>query len=212
MKERPNSVSEPAYISLSNGMVAQVDADMVEELSKHRWRWMMHGNYACRQVYTKGGAKTRKVSHIFMHRVVVGEVPPGMVVDHIDGNGLNNMRSNLRICTQAQNTANQKRKSNATQPYRGVCVLKDGRIKGHFRKKTIGFFSSIEEAARAYDSWAAKYFGEYARLNFPNEKPGEPYIRPCVKHRWHGGDRCMNCGIPPHADYRRRLSAQKEAV
>jgi hypothetical protein len=177
-----------AEIRLHDGQVTKVDSDVWYEFSQHRWRFLSHGRYAVR---TKR-LPERKVLNIFMHRVIMEPIPPGMVIDHINGDGLDNRRSNLRICTQAQNTANQKRKSNATCKYRGVCVTERG-IKAHIKKKTIGWFDTLEDAARAYDAWARQWFGEYARLNFPDEVHEiPPHV--CKMHRWLGKDFCKNCG------------------
>lgn len=108
------------------------------------------------------------------HRVLM-DAPPGMVVDHIDNNGLNNRRCNLRIVTNAQNVrrARQKRVPK-TSRFTGVNYdkrLKKWRCQIKYIYKTIylGMYESEIEAARFYDLVAKKLFGEFARPNFPKE-------------------------------------------
>ena len=112
-----------------------------------------------------------------MHRVIM-DCPKGLVVDHIDGNTLNNRRSNLRICTFGENLRNQRPRTNRIRKsaYKGVCWLEtrqrwiancglDGKQyrSGHFRTEI--------EAAHAYDELAKRHHGEFASLNFPPKPP-----------------------------------------
>lgn len=92
----------------------------------------------------------------------------GMIVDHIDHNGLNNQRSNLRVCTISEN--NQNRRPKKGKNYLGTKFVKSTN-KWHaiLRTKFIGTFLSEIEAAKAYDKAAKEKFGEFAYLNFPNE-------------------------------------------
>lgn len=105
-----------------------------------------------------------------MHREIMN-APKGMVVDHIDGNGLNNRKSNLRICTQAQNNLNSRPKRNCSSRYKGVSFYKRDKIwqvQIFHNSRTIflGRFDDEIEAALAYDRKAAELFGEFAYLNF----------------------------------------------
>lgn len=98
-------------------------------------------------------------------------------IDHIDGDKRNNRKSNLRKCTQQQNTFNS-RKKNTKSPrpktqYKGVYWYRSGltkpwmaRISPNGKGIYLGYFKTDEFAARAYDIAAKKYFGEFARLNF----------------------------------------------
>lgn len=94
-------------------------------------------------------------------------------VDHVNGNGLDNRRENLRMATQAQNSRNARKRSPGTSRYKGV--NKDAtssppwraRIRVNYRLICLGRFSTEEEAARAYDEAARRHFGEFACVNFP---------------------------------------------
>lgn len=150
------------FIPLTKGKVAIVDAKDYEWLSQHKWyaSQKRNGFYACR--HSKG-----KV--IYMHRVIM-KAPQGLFVDHIDGNGLNNRRSNLRVCTVSQNHQNQRFRGGLSR-YKGVCFLKKinkwrANIGFDGRRMHIGCFDNEIEAAKAYDRKADELFGEFAYLNF----------------------------------------------
>ena len=106
-----------------------------------------------------------------LHRLLLKN-PEGKIIDHIDRNGLNNKRNNLRICTNKQNQGNAGLNKRNVSGYRGVAWdstrgkwragIKDGN-KG----RTLGRFNTEIEAAKAYDVAALRVFGEFANLNFP---------------------------------------------
>ena len=153
-------------IVLTQGKVALVDDEDYEYLNQWKWRTTKSRKkyYASRASYVSGKRKT-----IFMHRVIMN-TPVGMETDHIDGNELNNVRSNLRIVTSRQNKLNVKPYAN--RKYVGVYIYHK---KGHSyikasihhngRNISLGNYPSEEEAALAYNEAALKYRGEYAYLN-----------------------------------------------
>ena len=155
-------------IPLSRGMVAIVDDIDYEWLSQ--WKWQANPSkstfYADRR---PGTWPFRKV--IKMHRIIIN-APPGIECDHIDGNGLNNVRSNLRLATHSQNIQNTKRRIDGVSGYKGVTANGNNwkaciKIDGH--QFYLGTFKTKEEAARVYDAKARELFGKFARPNFKEE-------------------------------------------
>jgi len=110
-----------------------------------------------------------------MHRVILGAADPAVKVDHRDGDGLNNRRSNLRKSTNAENIRNQApHRDKKTSKLKGVCFYpKTGRyraqIMADYRKVNLGSYATAEIAARVYDAAARELHGEFARVNFPQE-------------------------------------------
>ena len=103
-----------------------------------------------------------------MHALIM-QSEKGQQIDHQDGNGLNNQKSNLRFCTQSQNSAN--REANGISKYLGVdcdnrCDKKwRARINVNYKRKCLGYFKTQEEAALEYNKAAIQYHGEFAKLN-----------------------------------------------
>ena len=157
------------YIPLTQGQHAMVDAQDYERVSRCKWCLSRTGN----QLYAQRRCRGKTIR---MHQFIMNP-PKGMVVDHIDGNGLNNRRDNLRICTPQQNAWNHKRRKepDASSQYIGVHRYKDRLDKWYVKIQCagagtyLGPFDSEIEAARARDRLAIQLFGEYARLNFPRE-------------------------------------------
>jgi hypothetical protein len=159
-------------IPLTQGKYAIVDPEDFERLNKHKWCAVKRGNtfYAIRSVGTR-----RNRRNIWMHREII-HPPRHLVVDHINHNGLDNRKVNLRPATQAQNNYNRliiKRKG-ATSKYRGVAWKKENQkwiAQIHFNGEYIflGYFKDETQAAKAYDQAAKKYYGQFACLNFPDK-------------------------------------------
>lgn len=104
-----------------------------------------------------------------LHRLIM-DAPKGKDVDHINGNGLDNRRCNLRLCSRADNCKNRRLSKNNRSGYNGVSWYRDRnqwRAKIQLNHKTIalGYYKNPVDAAKAYNQAAIKYFGEFARLN-----------------------------------------------
>jgi hypothetical protein len=157
-------------IPLTRGYVAVVDASDYPALSQHKWCALKSGHtvYAVRAV-PKGSGR----GMICMHRAILG-LPLGRVpmVDHINGNGLDNRRANLRLASRSDNGANRRKFAIGASRFKGV-TLKRGRWCAAIRRlgkaHHIGYYGTEEEAARAYDAAARERFGNFALLNFPTE-------------------------------------------
>ncbi|MDI6450987.1 HNH endonuclease [Anaerobaca lacustris] len=154
---------EVRRIHLGNGLFATVDAEDYEQLRKYRWYAIARG----RNVYATAKIDGRTV---YMHRMLM-KPREGYVVDHIDGNGLNNRRCNLRVCTPAQNLANKAPCGGSSQ-FVGVYRYRDkwmARAVCRGKHYHLGIFADEVEAAKARDRKAYELHGEYAYLNFPED-------------------------------------------
>ncbi|KKR95846.1 MAG: Pathogenesis-related transcriptional factor and ERF protein [Candidatus Uhrbacteria bacterium GW2011_GWF2_41_16] len=109
-----------------------------------------------------------------MHRDIIN-APTGKVIDHIDRNGLNNTKRNLRIASISQNGWNRTGLNNHSSKYKGVCWCNRRKkwrasIKYNGIYKHLGYFKTEEDAAKTYDEAAKKYHGEFGVLNFEQDK------------------------------------------
>jgi hypothetical protein len=154
-------------IPLSQGKLALVDDHWYPELSKHKWYY--HEGYAVRKERVPN--EKNKWVTIRMHRVVAKCDDPSLLVDHEDGNKLNNQEENLRVCTQEENNRNVKKTWGGTSKYKGV-TYQEGAEKpwiaqiGYNGKRIyLGNFYTEEEAANIYNLAAKELFGDYASIN-----------------------------------------------
>lgn len=155
-------------IFLTLGKVTKVDDD-TWEWARHK-KWHTFPNHD-RGFYAKCAGRTAdgRPTTVFLHRLIM-QAPPGVHVDHIDGDTLNNQRSNLRLASRSLNKANGKVYRNNSSGYKGVHFHKrEGKFSASIGQGGelvwLGFFQSAEEAARAYDRAALFYFGEFAKTN-----------------------------------------------
>jgi len=164
LSEPPECPSGASLIPLTRGLWAIVDDADYSRVSKHVWSAARRAcaTYAAAGFWIEGRSKND-----YLHRFVMNP-PEGMQVDHINGNGLDNRKSNLRVCTNAQNNANHAKRRGSALEKRGVF-----RVGKKFRaviapngvSKHIGYFHTEEEAAIAYDNAAKEAYGEFAYQN-----------------------------------------------
>lgn len=160
-------------VELDQGHSATIDQADKELVAPYPWRHLRGHNgkiYAYAQ--TKSGP-------VYMHRLIA-RTPAGRETDHINGDGLDNRRSNLRIATCSQNLANRWKPqrvdgSAATSRFKGVSWYRSrnkwqSKITVDQHCKNLGRYDSEEEAAQAYDAAAAAHWGPFARLNFPSAR------------------------------------------
>lgn len=152
-----------------------IDKDMLQDI--FQYKWVFSGNYIiC--------SKLKLSLHSYIMNSKKGEI-----VDHINGDFLDNRKSNLRICTRQENSLNRRKPKNNTSGYKGVNKAGHNGLwsAGITVNKTgyrIGLYGSLIEAAEAYDVAALHYHGKFARLNFP-EKLKIYKQRELRKHNWH---------------------------
>lgn len=151
-------------IPLTEGKVALVDDADYDRVAAFKWRAYWYNCIA--------GWYAVRPHNILMHRFIL-DAPKGTYVDHIDHDGLNNTRANIRLCSKSQNQWNHKKHGNR-QPYKGVFSRPEhkdhphpwqARITCRYKTHYLGSFTTAEEAAEAYNRAAIHYFGEFAYLN-----------------------------------------------
>lgn len=155
-------------IALSKGKVAIVDDADYEYLSQWKWYAKNCGTvwYAMRG--QRVGKRTKQLS---MHRILL-DPADDIMVDHVNLDGLDNRRENLRTCTKAENMRNDGIRVNSKSGFKGVHWDKNRQrwvayITTDGKRKHLGRFDNIEQAVRAYDVAARELHGEFARLNSP---------------------------------------------
>lgn len=171
----------PLSKSIHGQFFANIDVSKFEDIGQYKWSaWQSKRTklvYAVRNTPRTNG----KHNTIKMHRQILN-INERVLVDHIDGNGLNNRRYNLRVATNAQNQWNMC-STRGTSRYKGVCwhihdkkwavaltYLGERIWIGEFASEIVGDVDIGEiKAAKAYDEAARKYFGVFARLNFPEQ-------------------------------------------
>jgi len=154
-------------IPLTQGKATLVDDEDFEFLNQFKWY-----AHKCRNTYyVQRGYKKEdgKLGNIHMHRIIM-DIKNNKQIDHIDHNGLNNQKSNLRICNHKQNMRNStgfgKSKFKGINLQRGKYFAAHISING--KTKHLGSFKTEIEAAKKYDEAAKMYYGEFANLNFKN--------------------------------------------
>jgi len=165
-------------LPLSQNEEALVDDEFFEQLNQFKWSY--NNGYPHRSVRIDGKVKFIRLSKAIM--AMAGVETDGRRIDHKDRNTLNNQRENLRLATAVQNAANRGLPENNTSGYKGVSFIKtNGKwlsqiyVSGY--NYAIGQFDDPVTAARAYDAVAVDWWGEFAWLNFPNEKaPVQPKL------------------------------------
>lgn len=141
------------------GTAVQIDDADVELVNNHRWHF--NGGYARTNIKQVDGS----YKGLYMHNLILGFIG----IDHIDGNGLNNTKANLRAATKAENSRNNHGKRGKYG--KGVYKNKNRytvKIGYENKRLYVGHYETIEEAKKAYDEAALKFHGEFAALNYPN--------------------------------------------
>lgn len=149
-------------IPLTRGKYAVVDEVDYAILNMHKW-YCFPGKKTFYATRVRGGGDNTLAR---MHRVIL-DAKEGQIVDHINGNGLDNRRSNLRFVTSRENALNRSKSRGAI--YKGVSKVRDkyrARIRLPNNILHLGYFLCPKLAAKAYDRAALRHFGQYAKTNF----------------------------------------------
>lgn len=159
-----------AEVPLTSGYVAIVDVADAGAVAAHNWHARVDENtvYAWTSIVDEMGNRRGVSLHSFL-------CDSTDLVDHKDGDGLNNRRSNLRPATHHQNQCNKRLSKNNLSGYKGVRFAAwvsgqnkwRAQIMVNGRRKSLGYHATPEDAAHSYDASAIELFGEFARLNFP---------------------------------------------
>lgn len=154
-------------IDLTQGKFALVDDDDFDRVNQFNWRAVCtggHVHYVRRRFKTTNGKWNGQQ---YLHRFIL----PGVVeIDHINRDGLDNQKHNLRSTTSSQNHANQKKQAGRSSSFKGVYRFRRrewrASIQLNGKSTHLGLFKTEVDAAKAYDVAARKFFEEFARLNF----------------------------------------------
>jgi hypothetical protein len=152
---------EIAYVLLADGTEATIDAEDAELVGQYNW-WLSDG-----YVVTKMPLGNGKYRLLGLHRLVMGD-PEGKMVDHREGDPRNNRKALLRPATHEENNKNAKMTCTNTSGIKGVSWYKPTKkwrasISHDGKRIHLGYFTDLEEAAKAYKEAAVKYHGEFAR-------------------------------------------------
>lgn len=166
-------------ITLTNGLITLVDEADYDALAKYQWRHMRSSDGKGSGYAVRHPAGSARGTLVWMHRELAQPLD-GQVVDHVNGDGLDNQRHNLRTASHAQNMRN--RRQVGPTGYKGLCYrptidVYDVQIRVNGRSIRVGSFRNPIVAAVAYDAAAREHHGEFARLNF---SPDRDWILPSV--------------------------------
>jgi hypothetical protein len=168
--EPENLIPNTRLIRLTQGKFAIVDDEDFELASQYIWYAKKDKNtyYARRNVTRNSECKLSS-----LHNLIMGS---NKMTDHINGNGLDDRKINLRHCTNAENSQNSRPAKNKSSKFKGVsyfrhCKRFSSQIRINGTPIVIGYFINELDAAKAYDEEARKHFGEFARVNFPDDLP-----------------------------------------
>lgn len=157
---------ESAYVPLTKGHLAIIDSADVNLIVSYHWhakeKFFSDGRLKC--VYAVSRYRNKST---YLHRIIL-DCQDGLLVDHIDGDGLNNKRSNLRIATHSENSRNQRYRTDNKSGVKGVAFHKDtGKWQAFIRvgnkQRHLGLFANKENAAIARASASSMHYGEFKR-------------------------------------------------
>lgn len=187
-------------IPLNNDKYSLVDADDFKQLSKYKWHVNSNG-------YCTGFINGKNIR---MHRYILNISNPKVMIDHANGDKLDNRKSNLRFCSAKENSRNVKKHKGISR-YKGVFPdIKTGKwrvaIKENDKVEYFGHYDDEVFAAKVYDRLAINMHGDFASINFQESMyDNKPITTNNRNHKWdftpkkrtadQGESKCLKCGI-----------------
>ena len=154
-------------VKLTRGYIATLDDEDEHLIEGYSWHALVINDSNLVYAVAKN-TKTNGPRSILMHRLIM-DAPKRMTVDHIDRNGLNNTRKNLRFATRWEQQANRKKNNNNTSGFKGVWKTKRGPYRAEMRldnaKFSLGTYDKARDAALVYNVISYLFKGDYASLN-----------------------------------------------
>lgn len=160
-------MSHKVFIPLSQQKVTTIDLE--DWINVRKFKWCAYKKEKDLTFYATTAIPGIKRNSLLRLHTFICNPPPGFLVDHIDGNGLNNCRNNLRICSHSENARNRKKSLKTKSKYKGAYLQPENRwratIKINDEALCLGCWDTEEEAAKAYNEAAIQLFGQFANLN-----------------------------------------------
>ncbi len=188
--------SDPNTATIPVNQGKHVLVDVVDvDLARFKWT-VTNGRYAMHRIEKQGTYQRLLMHRIILERKLERPITPGMGVDHVNGDGLDNRRENLREATPVQNMRNMRLRRDNKSRYKGVVRLGSHTWEATINEQVIGYFDTALDASFAYDKAAVEQYGEFARLNHPLQQVLEwtPPIRQFGRKSASGYHGVQACG------------------
>ena len=173
-----NNNNGTTSIPLTKGQFALVDNEDLHLVEHINWQ-------ARKSVNTFYANATRDKITFQMHRIIMGVCDPKVLIDHIDGNGLNNTKKNLRLANERNNCFNRRKRKDSAVSFKGVWKASANRYRAEIvvnkKRHYLGCFKDSLSAAEAYNKAAIEHFGEFAQLNATKEITLQGACVPCSR-------------------------------
>lgn len=152
-------------IKLNNNLIDDEDYELIKNYS-----WQVWISNKSNTLYAKTTIYKPRKKTISLHCLIMNVINPKIKVDHINGNGLDNRKSNLRLCTHQENCCNRTKSKKCLSKFKGVSYYRQlnkwsAYIRNNYKLQYLGIYKNEIDAAKAYNEKAIELFGEFAKLN-----------------------------------------------